>query len=127
MAQRILVPQRPQSPVLVRIVRMTFAPDKVDQFLTHFDEAAPQIRSFPGCHHLELWRDMDAPAACTTYSRWESPEALDVYRDSDLFRRTWTTVKPLFDEPARARSHTVARSAHTIDRAARGASDSEHI
>ena len=124
---------------------MTFAPDKVDQFLAHFDEAAPHIRSVPGCRHLELWQGAEAPTVCTTYSRWESvealnqyrdsptacttysqwerAEALDEYRDSDLFRRTWSTVKPLFAERPRARSYTVARPADAIDAAARDATN----
>ncbi len=104
---------------------MTFAPGKVDQFLTHFDEAAPHIRSVPGCRHLELWQDADAPTVCTTYSQWESAEALDEYRDSDLFRHTWSTVKPLFAERPRARSYTVARPAGAIDTAAQDATDPE--
>ncbi|WP_103026836.1 putative quinol monooxygenase [Salinibacter altiplanensis] len=112
--------------MLVRIVRMTFASDKVDRFLAHFDKAAPHIRSFPGCHHLELWRDIDSPTACTTYSQWESPEALDEYRDSDLFHRTWSTVKPLFADRPRVQSYTVARPARTIDDAARQASGSRN-
>ncbi|MCS3757558.1 putative quinol monooxygenase [Salinibacter ruber] len=109
--------------MLVRIVRMTFAPDKVDQFLAHFDEAAPHIRSVPGCRHLELWQGAEAPTVCTTYSQWKRAEALDEYRDSDLFRRTWSTVRPLFAERPRARSYTVARPADAIDAAARDATD----
>lgn len=104
---------------------MTFAPDNVDQFLTHFDEAAPHIRSFPGCHHLELWRDVESTATCTTYSQWASAEALDRYRNSELFERTWSTVKPLFTDRPRAQSYTVARPADAIDNAARRASDSD--
>jgi len=111
--------------MLVRLVRMTFAPDAVDQFLDQFDETAPQIRSFPGCHHLELWQDADAPAVCTTYSHWESPEALDEYRNSDLFRSTWSTVKPLFADRPQAHSYTVARRANAIEDAARRATESE--
>ncbi len=104
---------------------MTFAPDSIDQFLAQFDEAAPHIRSFSGCQHLELWRDVEAPATCTTYSQWVSSEALDEYKNSDLFKRTWSTVKPLFADRPRARSYTVARPADAIDDAARRASDSE--
>jgi quinol monooxygenase YgiN len=100
--------------MLVRIVRLTFSPDTVSSFLDQFDEAAPQIRSFPGCHHLELWRDLDAPHVCTTHSHWESEEALEQYRNSDLFRSTWAAIKPLFDGRPKAHSYRVARSAETI-------------
>jgi len=116
--------QCPGWPVLVRIVRMTFAPKSSEQFLAQFDEAAPHIRSFSGCHHLELWRDVEAPTTCTTYSQWESPQALAEYKNSELFKRTWSTVKPLFDARPRAQSYRVARPADAIDDAAQRVSDS---
>lgn len=100
--------------MLVRIVRMTFRPDAVDTFLTHFDDAAPRIRSFAGCRYLELWRDAETPHAFATHSHWTDAEALNTYRDSDLFRGTWSAVKPLFAERPQARSYTVARAADTL-------------
>jgi len=112
--------------MLVRIVRMTFSLEAVDPFLDQFDDTAPQIRSFPGCHHLELWRDADAPAVFTTHSHWESPEALDEYRNSDLFRTTWAAVKSLFADRPQAHSYTVARPADAIGAAAQRDGDSEN-
>lgn len=112
--------------MLVRIVRMTVAPDAAETFLDHFDDAAPRIRSFPGCHHLELWRDADAPAVFTTYSHWAGAEALDAYRESDLFRSTWATVKPLFADRPQAHSYTVARPADAINDATGRATDAEN-
>lgn len=103
---------------------MTFAPDAVDQFLDQFDDTAPRIRAFPGCHHLELWRDADDPAVCTTCSHWEGAEALAAYRNSDLFRSTWGIVKPLFADRPQAHSYTVARPADAIGTAARQNVDS---
>ncbi|MFO8098839.1 MAG: antibiotic biosynthesis monooxygenase [Salinibacter sp.] len=103
--------------MLVRIVRMTFRVDAVDSFLEHFDASAPQIRAFPGCRHLELWRDADTPTVCTTYSHWEHQAALDRYRESPLFRSTWNRVKPLFSDRPAAHSYTVARSDSTISNA----------
>lgn len=104
--------------MLIRIVRMTIDPQETEAFLDHFDAAAPQIRSFPGCHHLELWRDADAPHVCTTYSHWTNSEALEAYRESDLFQSTWASVKPLFASRPHAHSYFVARPATDIDRAA---------
>lgn len=100
--------------MLIRIVRMTFRPDAVDTFLSHFDRAAPQIRSVDGCEHLALWQDADAPAIFTTHSHWTSADALDTYRHSDLFRSTWAEVKPLFAARPAAHSYVVARSAASI-------------
>lgn len=101
--------------MLIRLVRMTFRPDTVETFLNTFDDRAPKIRQFPGCDHLELWRDIDAPTVCTTHSHWRSEEALDRYRHSDLFRSTWATVKPLFSDAPQAHSYTVARPADVIE------------
>lgn len=111
--------------MLVRIVRLTFAPDAVNTFLDRFNDTAPRIRSFPGCRHLELWRDADAPAIFTMHSHWTRAEALEAYRESDLFRSTWATLKPLFADRPQAHSYTVARPADAIEDAAGRAPDSE--
>jgi quinol monooxygenase YgiN len=95
--------------MLVRIVRMTFAPDAVDTFLDRFDEVAPRIRDVEGCRHLELWRDARFPNVCTTFSHWTSADALNAYRHSDLFEKAWARTKPLFAAAPVAHSYTVAR------------------
>ena len=86
--------------MLIRIVRMTFQEDKTDTFLALFTSVKHQIRSFPGCQHLELLRDLDNPTVYVTYSYWHSPDALENYRQSDLFKITWAVTKILFAEKA---------------------------
>jgi len=101
----------PSSPVpLIRIVRMTFHPDAVEDFLTHFDTVSPHIRAFPGCRHLELWRDDRYPNVCSTYSHWDSADALKDYRQSDLFADAWRAAKSLFAARPIAHSYSQARS-----------------
>ncbi len=75
---------------------MTFEEGSVDAFLTIFEASKHKIRSFPGCQHLELLRDLDQPNVYLTYSYWESAEALEAYRHSELFRTTWAATKVLF-------------------------------
>lgn len=112
--------------MLIRIVRMTFRPDKLEAFLDHFDTVSSRIRAFPGCEHLELWQDARYPNICTTYSHWVDQAALDAYRDSDLFRAAWTKAKPLFAARPEAHSYSVARSGAAIDeQASSGASERE--
>lgn len=82
--------------MIVRIVRMTFVPEKTEAFLEIFNGSKSKIRSFPGCHHLELWQDTSAPEVFTTYSHWENEEALEKYRHSELFKNTWAKTKVLF-------------------------------
>ncbi len=81
---------------------MVFQEAHVTDFRSIFDSSKRQIRAFPGCRHLELLRDPDQPATFVTYSHWDSPEALEQYRRSDLFRTTWAATKPLFAQRATA-------------------------
>ena len=94
---------------LLRTVRMTFRPDRLDDFLALFAETRGRIRAAPGCRHLELWRDERFPNVLTTFSRWDGPEALDAYRHSALFRETWARTVPLFA------AAPVAHSQHAVD------------
>ena len=87
---------------MIRIVKMVFRPDKAEEFLRHFEEAKQKIRNFPGCAHLELWRDKNNPSVFFTYSHWGGVEDLEAYRKSELFKATWAKVKPLFAEKAEA-------------------------
>ncbi|MEL7422247.1 MAG: antibiotic biosynthesis monooxygenase family protein [Bacteroidota bacterium] len=89
-------------PPFKRIVKMTFRPEEVDSFLEVFAAASTQIRAFPGCLHLELWRGQRQPNVLFTFSRWENEDALENYRHSELFRSTWAKTKPLFAEKAAA-------------------------
>lgn len=82
--------------MLLRTVRMTFRPDRLDDFLDLFREARPRIAAAPGCRHLELWQDARFPNVLTTFSHWDGPDALEAYRRSDLFRETWARTTPLF-------------------------------
>ena len=94
--------------MLLRTVRMTFRPDRLDAFLALFADARPRIRAAPGCHHLELWQDARFPNVLTTYSEWDDADALDAYRRSDLFRTTWARTTPLFAAAPVAHSQTRA-------------------
>lgn len=87
---------------MIRIVKMTFNPDKVDEFLENFNENRQHIRNFEGVEHLELLNDKNDSNIYFTYSIWKSPEYLEKYRHSDLFKAVWAKTKPLFIEKAEA-------------------------
>ena len=89
-------------PAFKRIVKMTFRPEEIGNFLEVFHQSSAHIRAFPGCLHLELWRGKRQENVLFTFSKWESEEALENYRHSDLFRTTWAKTKPLFAEKAAA-------------------------
>ncbi|TVR77641.1 MAG: antibiotic biosynthesis monooxygenase [Chitinophagaceae bacterium] len=90
--------------MIVRIVHMFFEEDKTAEFLSIFEEVAPQIRNFEGCTHLELWENKDVPGGFTTYSHWEGEEFLEKYRYSKLFEKTWGDTKKLFKQSPKAYS-----------------------
>lgn len=90
---------------IVRIVRMTFHPERLPDFQRLFRERAPSIRSFPGCRQLNLLRDARFPNVMATISVWDSEEALASYRDSSLFRETWSLTKTMFADRPTARTY----------------------
>lgn len=87
-----------------RIVQLRFRPEATAEFIAIFEASQDRIRAFPGCLHLELWRDRSDPRLFFTYSHWESEEALASYRHSELFRTTWARTKVLFSDRPRAYS-----------------------
>ena len=82
--------------MLIRSVRMTFKPEKVPEFKKIFQGSKNQIRNFPGCQHLELHEDYVHDNIFATYSIWENENALNNYRNSDLFKEVWSQTKALF-------------------------------
>ncbi|MFV9550705.1 putative quinol monooxygenase [Algibacter sp. PT7-4] len=82
--------------MLVRIVKMGFYKQNIEVFLENFNNSKAKIRAFNGCHFLELYRDKSDSSIFFTYSYWESEEALENYRKSELFEGVWSKVKPLF-------------------------------
>jgi quinol monooxygenase YgiN len=92
--------------MLIRLVKMTFAPEKVADFEKLFEETKEQIRNFEGCLHLELLNDIDKPNIFFTYSHWRSVEDLNRYRDSALFADVWPRTKVLFAAKPEAWSTT---------------------
>ena len=84
--------------MLIRIVKMSFRPEKTAEFLKMFDEIKTDIRHFEGCEHLELMQDYDDPNSYSTYSKWHDDEALNKYRHSELFDGVWTKTKSMFNK-----------------------------
>ncbi|MEO9806668.1 MAG: antibiotic biosynthesis monooxygenase family protein [Reichenbachiella sp.] len=82
--------------MIIRVVRMTFREDAIDDFLQIFDKSKEKIRAFEGCNHLQLLSDAHAPNVYSTYSIWNNEDGLNAYRDSDLFGQVWPETKRLF-------------------------------
>ena len=88
--------------MLIRIVSMYFTKDTAAKFLEIFDKSHKLIRASEGCRFLQLLRDENDPSHFMTHSHWENEEALEKYRNSDLFKKTWASTKVLFERKAEA-------------------------
>lgn len=94
--------------MIKRFVKLTFRPEEVETFLsTVFEPSKGHIRAFPGCQHMELLRSTDRSDVLFTFSLWDDAIALETYRQSDLFKNTWSKTKALFAEKAEAWSMEV--------------------
>ena len=97
--------------MIKRIVKLTLRPETISEFLADFEIVKNKIRGREGCHHLELWRGVNDSNILFTYSYWESQEALNAYRHSDLFKGVWKKTKAKFAEKAEAWSVEVLSEA----------------
>jgi quinol monooxygenase YgiN len=82
--------------MIIRVVKLTFKEDKIDQFLSYFDGIKQHVNSFQDCHGMQLLQDSQNKNIVFTYSKWENDAALEKYRTSDLFGSVWPTIKPWF-------------------------------
>jgi len=83
--------------MLVRIVKMSFAEENIEQFLANFKTVKQKIRNFEGCEFLELYRDKNNTNLFFTYSFWNAETDLNKYRHSKLFKDVWAQTKPMFN------------------------------
>jgi len=88
--------------VFTRVVKMEFEKEHIATFLNNFELVKEQIRNFPGCLYLELWRDKTDDSIFFTHSKWSSETDLENYRHSELFKGVWATTKPMFRSKAQA-------------------------
>lgn len=96
--------KQPHIPGMIkRIVMMQLLPEKEALFLDIFEEVKMDIRNREGCVDLEVLRsEHDGIISVWTISLWTSEDALNQYRSSALFQKTWAAVKPLFSGKAHA-------------------------
>ena len=75
---------------------MTFRPEETSNFLELFNQIKEKIRDVEGCDYLELMEDYDDPDSFSTYSKWQDEQALEAYRQSELFDGVWANTKTMF-------------------------------
>ena len=82
--------------MIIRIVKMTFREDSSETFKEFTTSIKDTIKSFEGCLHLDIYRDIQNPNIFFSYSHWESENHLNRYRDSEFFKTTWAKTKLWF-------------------------------
>lgn len=86
--------------MITRLVKLTIDPDKVKDFQEIFVSNKEKIAQFPGCVSVKVLRDVNNPNVFFTYSIWESEDAINNYRKSELFGTIWPNAKKTFcDKP----------------------------
>lgn len=88
--------------MLVRIVKMEFQQEKVNTFLDLFNITRDKIANFDGCLGVEWLQTIDNENLFFTYSKWNSEKDLENYRNSELFKETWSKTKALFSNKPEA-------------------------
>ena len=84
--------------MIIRIVKLHFQDDKIQEFLDFFETIKQQVNTFPGCLGMKLLRDVENPSIVMTYSHWYSAQDLENYRTSETFGKIWPKIKPWFAE-----------------------------
>ncbi len=90
-----------------RLVRMSFQPDRIPDFMEVFEASKENIRNFPGCIALNLIVDIEDSSVIYTSSIWRAVEDLENYRNSELFIQTWRKTKIHFKEKAQTSTFNV--------------------
>ena len=88
--------------MIQRIVKMTFEPENIGDFLEVFNEVKDDIRQFEGVIGMELLKDLHHEHVFITVSQWESEAHLENYRRSELFKKTWPRINRHFAKKAEA-------------------------
>ncbi|HTA27796.1 MAG TPA: antibiotic biosynthesis monooxygenase family protein [Bacteroidia bacterium] len=97
--------------MIVRIVKMEFQQSKVNTFLDLFESVRDKIATFDGCMGLQLLNSINTENMYFTYSTWKSEQHLENYRNSELFKQTWSLTKELFCNKPEAWSLTQSGTA----------------
>ncbi|WP_113662470.1 putative quinol monooxygenase [Pedobacter nanyangensis] len=88
--------------MITRLVKLEFSESFVENFKWLFTQVNTKISSFEGCVGVDLLQHETDKNVFFTISKWQNADALENYRQSDLFKHTWAQVKPHFVKKAEA-------------------------
>ena len=88
--------------MITRIVKLTFKEQHLPAFISIWNESKKKIIAQEGCHFAEMMQSRVPNNVCFTYSVWDTEDALNKYRHSELFEKVWSKTKVLFDDKPQA-------------------------
>ena len=81
--------------MIIRIVKMTFKPERINDFKAIFEASKEKIRDQNGCNYLCLLQDKNNTSVFFTYSYWDNEIYLNHYRNSNLFGHVCSKTRSL--------------------------------
>jgi heme-degrading monooxygenase HmoA len=87
---------------LQRIVKLTFDPEFVPDFLEMMKGYKNRIAAAEGCVSLKMLHGGPLNNIIFTYSEWKDESYLNAYRNSELFKEVWAKTKIGFIEKPEA-------------------------
>ena len=88
--------------MILRIVKMHFKTEEVENFKQFFETIKERIESMPGLLQLKLYQDDQNEAVLFTISSWLNDHYLEEYRKSEFFGDVWPKTKALFEQSPEA-------------------------
>ncbi len=88
--------------MIVRIVKMIFKEEKLEEFFEYLKKNQHRIKAFEGCEMVEILQDKKNPAIVLTHSHWKDESYLEKYRVSEVFKEIWGNTKIHFAEKPEA-------------------------
>ena len=77
---------------------MSITPGEESAFEAVLPEALSVITSAPGCHRAEIHRGIESPSTFLLLVWWDSVDAHQAFRDSELFGQWRGLVRPHWAE-----------------------------
>jgi heme-degrading monooxygenase HmoA len=86
--------------VIVEHALLHVTPGRHEEFETSLARALPIIESAPGCHGVEVRRQVEDPSTYLLLVRWSSVAVHQEFRASDLFESWRALTHVFYVEPA---------------------------
>jgi len=99
--------------MIIRIVKMSFVPEKVNDFKLLFEGYKLQIAAAHGCLSLRLLQERES-SIFFTISEWQEEKYLEQYRQSHLFAIVWQQTKTYFNAKPEAWTNDILFNSITI-------------